>query len=350
MNKSLKIITVLLCLILLPFIFAACFNFGTRENINDTTTTAGTSVTTAESETTIDPTSGHTSTIPPETSTTTVIEETTEPDETTMPSAPVEDIDYQVLPANENITIDLNGDGVYEEIHYTCLDEFSFNLTINSETRRYEGELFLPDYFFLINLDNNDSVLDIAVQELGPSDDYQVLFFHYEGTSLIQRGTVPGLICDPTSETIDEDPFGLGTIAVDGQGLLQGMARGQILHTWFYPELWSIGTDNLLRREHQAYVTMYTYAPDTGGLTSANQVELLFDLTLTEEPGSTSIAGIAKTGETARLIKTDNQSWVQLRTESGLSGWFQVTDFFFITINGDQIFADEVFAGLSFAD
>ena len=292
---------------LIPAIFAASCNGWNNNGTDRHTTTSEESVTSAPEDTASEPDL----TQPSQTETTsapTVTPAQTEPEETTMSLPEADEIDFRVLPANETVQVDLNGDGSNESIHYTCLDEFSFNLTFNGETRRYEGENFLPDYFFLINLDNNTPVLDIAVQEMGPSDDYQVVFYYYDGEQLIRRGSVPGLICDPRSDTIFTDPFGTGTITVDGSGRLQGMARGQILHTWYHPEIWLVGPDDMLRKEHQQFVSMALTDP----------VELRLDLDLFVDAGSSEIAGTAYTGDKAQLIRTDNQSWVQLRTEDGL--------------------------------
>lgn len=349
MKSYSRALLITLALIFMSLLSAACLDFSSQENPTDSTT-ASVSIPGTSQETTAIPDHSSTKSVDQETEVSTSEPPAEETTETTMPAPPPEEIFFQVLPANETITADLNGDGKDESLHYTCLDSYSFNLTINSETRRYEGEFFLADYFFLINLDNNNSTLDIAVQELGASDDYQVRFYYQEGQDIIERGRVPGRICDPDSETITEDPFGSGTIMIDGQGTVQGMARGQILHTWFYPELWFTGPDQLLRKEEQDIVNMYTFSSGGQDLASGNPVELRRDLVLYAEAGSSATVGIAETGEQAVLTRTDNQSWVQLRTENGLSGWFQVIDNFFISVEGEQIFADEVFSGLVFAD
>jgi hypothetical protein len=259
-------------------------------------------------------------------------------------------IDYRVLAANQIHMVDLNDDGQKESITYNSPDDFSFNLTLNGETIRQDGEMFLPGWFFLIDLDSGDHFLDIAIQELGASDDYQVTFFYYNGSHLVLRGIVPGMICDAFSATIDKDPYGLGTIRVDGDGGLIALARGNVLHTWFFDEPWQIGENQLLHKIPQSYYPMQSYDLESGNRLPETPVKMKMDLPIVAWPGSSEVAAIARSGQDASLVQTDNQEWVQLRTQNGVLGWFRLKDYFMVMIGSQVYFSDDVFRGLSFAD
>ena len=299
------------------------------------TPTSGATTTTTTGQTTASPTTSGSGTA--ETTTTTTAE-------------PLPDLRYQPLAADRNQPFDLNSDGVPEDIFYNVVDDFSFNITLNQQNLTFDGEMFLPDWFFLVDLDVSDTSLDVAIQELGPSDDYQVTFLYYDGSGLIKRGTVPGMICDIFSETLESDPYGTGTIHLDGKGGLTARARGQVLHTWFYDEPWYLAGNGGLKKIGLDYYAMQGYDPDTGELLPDTPVTLKINLPLFASPGSAVQSGIAKAGESASLTRTDNQSWVELRTIDGTLGWFQLVDEFRVLVNGSKYFGDEVFDGLSYAD
>ncbi len=271
-----------------------------------------------------------------------------EPTETTL--EPV-DITYIVLTADEQHQVDLNGDGQSEQITYSVFNDYSFQLVVNEHIDGKVGENFLFSHIFLTDLDVRDGFLDVAVQELGPSDDYFTYFFYYDGTSLVYRGHVPGTICDPYSDTIASDPYGLGTIQLDGYGHLTARARGEVLYTWFYPQPWILDPQGQLQPVEQDYVLLTGFDEETGQETPEAMVTLKMDLPLYEQPGDSSAYLIARRGETAYLVRTDNSKWVQMRTEDDSLGWFELGDnIYSVMIGASEYFSEEVFGGLWYAD
>lgn len=257
---------------------------------------------------------------------------------------------YRALPADQVHKVDLNNDQVQESIKYTCADDYKGSLTLNGTALPISGDMLLTGWFFLVDLDTRDACLDVAVQELGASDDYLVTFYYYNGSRLIKRGSVPGMIGDPYSSTIAKDPFGLGTIQLDGLGNLVASARGNILHTWFYDQTWTIGTDKLLVKVAQAFYPMKSIDQATGKQLAETAVKLKMDLPLVDQPGSTKAAATVKSGQDASLVQCDNREWVQLRTGNGSLGWFHVVDNYQVLVNGVKYFSEDVFDGLTFAD
>jgi hypothetical protein len=336
------------CLIL-AILLTACMA-GCQQKV---TTTAGdiTSETTAPSTgpTTEATTSATTETTTAETSAS--VSETTTAEATTASSqnTAAPSIYYSAFPANHDVKADLNDDGLKETLSYSCPDKTSFNLVVDGKTTQREGENFLSGWFFLIDLDSEDPYIDVAIQESGPGYDDQVTFYYFNGSSLVLRGVVPGTICAIGSPTISSDQLGTGDIRFDGHGGLIGFARGHVLQTWFYDEPWFIGEDLLLAKTPQDYYPIRGYDPDTDEELPEMPVKMKMNLPLADQPGSSEIAAIARSGQAAALVKTDDAAWVQLRTQSGVLGWFRV-DGFNVLINGTSYFSDDVFEGLTMAD
>jgi hypothetical protein len=268
------------------------------------------------------------------------------PVDITRPTANQDGIVYLPLPARQLSRIDLNGDGDPETVQFIYDNQEGGKLMINQEAKAdYWGEWVVADWFFLVDLDVTDPYLDIAVQDLGSSNDEFVTFFYYDGKDLVKRGTVAGMLCDCYLENFEEQPFGKGSIGLDGHGGIIAHARGLVIHTWFFDQPWHIGSTGLLEEIPQDYYSMHD-APIT----------LLMDLPLYSDPGAAETSIIAKTGEKGILIKTDMRQWVQIRTQSGKLGWFQLdqsqTGKFRdrILIKSESYEAGAVFDGLSNAD
>jgi hypothetical protein len=329
----------------------------TKQSSQSTSTAATTTQTTADPEPTTETTMTTETTASESSVSESSVEPTSESTEATTSSTatsaePTDDleINYQPLPARATHLFDLNNDGTDDSIAYASVGDFDFMLTVNGMKMTGEGEFFLSDWFFVVDLDEDDPYMDIAIQELGPSSDFQVSLYYFDGTQLILRGKVQGLICDIFSETIDSDPFGSGTIQVDGRGGVISMTRGMILHTWFFEEPWQIGEDGLLHKVPMTYYPMEGVNPDTGERIPEFEVTLLMDLELVAAPDSDEVIATALAGQTAWLVQTDNIAWVQMRTQDDVLGWFYVEDYYGIPIGGTVYFASDVMDGLFFAD
>lgn len=334
----------LLLIILLGLLLTSC---GGPETTGTLAPTDSQTTTTLVEQTT-------TSTIMTETTPESTTVETTASIETTAPTTSViqPGIVFHMMAEDAVHQIDLDGDVGPESVVYHVVDDYTCVLTVNGQQTSLSGDYFLPGWFVLTDLDRADGKLDIAVQELGPSDDYFVSFFYYQDDTLIKRGTVPGTICDPYHEDMASQVYGFGSISLNGAANLIALARGAVLHTWYYDEPWRIDLDGTLAIIPQNYIAMFSYDPQTGKRLSETPVTLKIDLPLYAEPdASAGAALIAAAGESASLVKTDNVQWIQLRTAAGQLGWFQLGSWGYSVIVGDsEMFGEEVFDGLFFAD
>ncbi|NLK88623.1 MAG: hypothetical protein GX276_00565 [Clostridiaceae bacterium] len=282
------------------------------------------------------------------TSTAEISPSATEP--TTAEPEPAPDIFFQPLPAGQALLIDMNNDGIDEKLMYDVFNDYSFTLLVNDVATQPEGYDFLDGWFFLVDLDRNDGHLDLAIQELGPSADYMVFFYTFDGGQLVFRGLVPGTICDPYAEEIGSQEYGLGTIRLDGEGGLVAFARGAVLHSWYYDEPWQL-VDGNLERIPQSWIPIHGYDPETDSILPELPVELKLNLPLYASPSASTTTLIARAGETASIIRTDNLKWVELRTQSGETGWFRLGSNPYFVVAGDrEYFSEEVFDGLWFFD
>ena len=60
---------------------------------------------------------------------------------------------------------------------------------------------------------------------------------------------------------------------------------------------------------------------------------------------------MARAGEAASIVRTDNLEWVELRIQSGETGWFRLGSNPYSVVVGDrEYFSEEVFDGLWFFD
>lgn len=278
------------------------------------------------------------STIEPTLTTIAITDNMINPIEATLPENDEKIYVFQSIPEDLPILIDLNGDDVKETIFLSKGDNSNtYQLKINNDILSTESPF--PDTLSLADIDKQDAYFDIVLQNQGEwvSD---VSFFYYDGQKIIDRGSIR-----TTNDMIGaiSPPDSLGDLVLDGQGGLVGKTRGDILHTWFFESAWQIAANGLIEVV-PAYYSMEDYT-----------VTLKIDLPLLNSPESESASLVAKAGESASLVKSDNLAWVQLRTQSGKLGWFHLTkgegnDFIDrIKIGQVNYFSSDVFEGLSFA-
>lgn len=139
--------------------------------------------------------------------------------------------------ASETASVDLNGDGVTDKINYQVMEqgngEILCMLTINNETfianelscSESEEGMINPTAgcFYITDIQEADSLLEIAVLDEGPSEDPVTYFFQYDG-SLSYIGQVPGF-------PFAEETGGLN--GFNGYGGITGRSRIDLLETTY---------------------------------------------------------------------------------------------------------------------
>jgi tetratricopeptide (TPR) repeat protein len=224
-------------------------------------------------------------------------------------------------PIEPGRNIDLNGDGILDEIHldYTPYEYGVFRLTINDTFVEAEGEN-LDGIIYKCNIDASDPYKAIAITEAGPSDDYITYFFYYDGMQIHSMGEIGG---------------GDHTIAADGSGILSTKERGWVLHTWFYPIEYRLTPDRRLEAIPTPLYTMKTIVK------AAKQVPLQ------KSPTDPAVSVTLHPGEDALIYATDNKEWLLIVNQDGLEGWLSMEDYY--ELQGND-WTNQVFEGLNYAD
>lgn len=247
--------------------------------------------------------------------------------------------DSPILPnliLQHELEADLDGDGIIDIVRLYTYDDggeyddhYEAVLQVNDIYDDIYGAIF-EVHFNIVDIDEGDRYLEIAVSEYGFSDDYLTHFFHYDGKNIIPIGTIEGFY--GYMHLIDSD----GWIEIPGDGSVKTSTRGSILQTWFFEDEYSLIAEHTLKQVHQDFYDMDT------------DVKLLVELTLYNSMDNSDIGITLYPGDRGTITLCDNKRWCLIETEDGDSGWFEVVNYSEIESLGLSSY--EVFEGLDFAD
>lgn len=279
------------------------------------------------------------------------IQEPREIIEITTPAVNSEGLIFEPLSIKKRYLIDLNSDGIKEEVAIVPDDIqtnycIKYNLVINgSETSLLtDVDDWSQSWIVLTDLDNNDKYLDLL--HLGGAFSWFCTdFFYYNGEKTVYRGP----IWDCFIEYIDYDeedpehfydhkrPKSLLPKKIDGHGKLSQNVPGSVLSDdWSYKRTWMIDDDGMLNFLPEAEYIPIQHEP----------LKLKMDLPLYSDTSSEATSMVAKKGGSVTLIMTDNNKWMQVRTQNGELGWFQLKDNYNVIIGSKQYFSPDVFEGI----
>ena len=243
---------------------------------------------------------------------------------------------------------DIDGDGAEETVcvSLTEPDEYGYRspcLSVNGEDltdalRGFDSaQLADPDegYWAITDIDRADGALEIAIQDLGPSDDPFTNFFHYKNGALTYLGGVPGLIRMDSVDT---------PLTFPGDGTIEGYLRYAVLQTWFGDASYRLEDGEITRVAEEVY---YARQPQTVTVLEPTAARASAD-----ETAETITLDI---GTELTLLGSDDNAWVLCATPSGKETadalWLHLRDGFEIeTADGSYGYAWSVLDGLLFAD
>lgn len=210
---------------------------------------------------------------------------------------------------------DLNADGVADSVAVAFQTDANgsisrYTLTINDATDKGQGE-YLYGTYEVVDIDTEDGRREIAIAEAGPSGDYKTHYLWYDGRDVHNMGSVPGRIQ-----------------VVDGSGIVSGTRRGSVLHTWYHPAKYGISDRHTIEFVEQELYTMNT------------AVTLREDLALFEEREDAEPGEMARRGEQATILATDDERWCLLEIFGGKVGWFQCCGSLVGGWEPDRVFED----------
>ena len=233
--------------------------------------------------------------------------ETTEEaaEETSPASASLPAPYYLTFAPGETAEQDIDGDGQADQVRVWLEDgqddEKTVCLSVNGEDLSQAltdefGGFYCPDEdcWLLTDLDTEDGMLEIAIQDWGPSDDLTTSFYHYEAETLTSVGMVEGFVVR------DGAP---ADVTFDGDGTVHSYLRLDVLQTWWGKAASVLDRDGVLVLLPQDYYESIAETPQ--------QVTALCDLCAYDAPGGQQ--EVLPAGSELELLGTDDVEWVCAR-------------------------------------
>lgn len=225
---------------------------------------------------------------------------------------------------------DINGDGKMDNIKSVekgkpdSMD--TYTLTINGLTMK-EKEGGVQRLLYIIDINEYDTVKEIAIQEYGDSDYWHTSFYYYNGQKIIKMGKIEGLC---------------GTYkCLNGKGTVYGTTRCNILQTWEFKDEYRLTPKHLFEHVDKSYYLENQFNPH-------KPVTVLKSINLYESTKSKKVIVKLKIGEKVDIIGANDKGWCLLETTTGISGWLAVDKDNKVKELG--INAQQVFEGLIIAD
>ena len=237
----------------------------------------------------------------------------------------------------EQLEVDLDGDGKKNTFDFQLKnaegDRFNYKayITIDGTTfdlEEYGIYLISPEekVFYITDLADNKSGLEIAILDYGPSYDLETNFFTYNG-KLEYIGTVSGF---PFKEYSGYDGFA-------NPLTITGTIRADLIHTCFAYADWRYDVDNnkLIFQENGYYPMV------------ENSHELYVDLPVYYEMNEDSVTSIIKAQQEVFFVSTDAKEWIEVKAKDGTKGFMHIKDQKVVPLGRK---ATDVFSNLFFAD
>lgn len=264
--------------------------------------------------------------------------------------APSSANNYQLaITINSESHIDLDGDGTQDTIYYSVSPNVPdsngiytgakpSSLTVNGvEFLRPEQEnpsadfgfwMENPDavdYYYIVDLDTNDSARELAIADAGSNGDLTTHFFRYDQGKLSYLGAISSLPDEHTT-------------LFHGNGTVSAMTQLNVMQNWSGLRTYQLSDGKIQLLEPE-------YCPPQ--LPDGWKVTLLQSLTVYSIPDLSSQQQVLKpTAFALTFPLTDGEHWVEILCADGTSGWayFPESD---QVQSGDQILnASQVFGNL----
>ncbi len=240
------------------------------------------------------------------------------------------------------IAADLDGDGTAETVRlWLDRTDYGYNVHLSIDGKEYTDAMYAdvgyfdcPDnsWWAITDLDGADGLLEIAVQDWGPSDDLTTGFFRFTGGKLRWLGSVEGFLFYDS---------GSGSVTLAGDGTVRSEMRLSVLQTWWTTAQYAIAPNG-------------RFAPVAQDFYAANnpdqQITLLCPLYAWDAPDGARQTLPA--GTEALLVGTDNVRWIKLQLADGSAHWLHLTEDGGYALEGPDgaVYSWEALDGLLMAD
>lgn len=243
--------------------------------------------------------------------------------------APSSGNNYQLaITINSESSIDLDGDGAIDTIYYSVSPNTPdsngiytgakpTSLTVNdteflrqdqeNPTADYGFWMETPDtdYYYIVDLDANDSYRELAIADEGSDGDMITHYFRYQQGELTYLGQISGLPDDHTT-------------IFHGDGTVSAMTRLNVMQSWS-------GLRTYVLSEGQIQKVEPEYCPPQ--LPDGWNVTLLKALTVYTLPDLSSEQRELKPSSFSLTFPlTDGEHWVEILCADGTTGWAYFPD------------------------
>lgn len=238
--------------------------------------------------------------------------------------------------ASDTIEADLHCDGTDNTIGYYVEhlenDEVKCYFTVDGTT--YCASDLIPmwypreDVFYIADILEGDGVLEIALLDNGPSDDYVTYFFRLE-ESLDYIGQVSGF-------PFPEENSGVNGFT--GQGIIAGTGWVNLIETAPLKNYWRYDTE----KQWVVYQDYGWYEYQVG-----KSHELYVDLPVRIHKDAEAALTIIPAQAQVFFLGTDNWEWILVKGKDGKMGYMQVKDGIVVELNkpAEEVFSDLYFYG-----
>lgn len=217
--------------------------------------------------------------------------------------------DVYCFNAGESFKMDLNNDGIKEEIVMELqVQEEDYRSTcqvkVNGEVQ-VELERNWDDYIWVVDIDETDGFKELVLYDQGPSFDPEDYYYYYNGKELVSMGIVVGHINDAYDKVRNYIE----------NGILHGAIRSDILGTTWY------NWDYKLNSEH-----MLEEIP-CGAFKVNIPIIATEDINIYSLKSLSSKSMPYKAGTYFTAIGTDLNEWIEVKLEDGSKGWINVSEY-----------------------
>ncbi|MCB0724430.1 MAG: SH3 domain-containing protein [Ignavibacteriae bacterium] len=211
------------------------------------------------------------------------------------------------------INADINPNRKVERIEVKFDPEGGYGYILKVDNKEYKGELLNGDYAYaaLIDMDDSDGYIEIAIIDVGPSDGHDAYMFRFDG-DIKPLGTISGMS--------QPDPVGNG-----------------IVESFWWMGFWGFNKQYKLKDGKIIELTKEIY-PVKDVEATATQT---FELRESRDENS-KVAGTVKIGANVKFLEADitpvcinsagyedddECDWFRVVTDDGTTGWVQLKDF-----------------------
>ena len=215
---------------------------------------------------------------------------------------------------------DIDNDGITDKIHYSAGQ-------VRVNTKTFDVNKIVDnvhtDYFYLVDIDKNDSFVEMLFNADGPSADEGFSIIRYNKGQYTLLGWIP--------QYVDHAKF-------NGFGEIKTTTDFCLLQMFWATVTYKLNDNEFVLQEQPIY--------DTSNFASVYSNMLKEEILLYSSKDKSSNQ-ISMSPQTVKMIQNDAKNWVQIVGANGVSGWLYLDSMFTIEFpDGTKKDSHDIFDGL----